>query len=216
MLAGRHGLGFHGPGAAVVKLSPETIAALHGPARRRAIEAAGRERAAAERRAVESGVDETVALGEARGETFTRSTGTRAVRRQTGLEFLANARKLSGERIKHASRYAYAWAAAHAAPPLRSVLCDTVRGGEGPSIEQIGANGAARVSAQNYLFGVAVILGHQRDLLGALSVILGEGKTPREAGGNALGAAVYTSNVLIALDLLAAHAAALNARPIAA
>lgn len=198
-------------------LSPKTRKLLADAERRRMIEAQVRERKAAERQAVEDGVAERVALGEGRGEAFTQPTpGTVTrldpVRRQSGLMFLANAKKLGGARLQMAAQYETTFALAHTEASIKSCLNDGVGGGDGPTVNAVARAANNRVAAQDRLRLWADQLHHQRDMLDALAVILGNGMTPREAGGNALRAAVYTVLVLAALDILVAHAAILSTR----
>jgi hypothetical protein len=194
-------------------LSPKTVKLLADAQRRRLIEQEGRERKAAERVEVGDGIAERVKLGEDRGEAFTRpkpGTVTRhdPVRRQTGLTFLANAGKLTGEPLKMAARYEAAFAQCFDDAPIRSQLGGEGGGGEGPTIQSIGRAAAARVAAREQMFRWGCELGHSQAMLNALNLILGTGMTPREAGGNALKAAVYTALTLAALDILVANAAA--------
>lgn len=186
---------------AAPRLNGKNLAAAERAARRRMIAAEGRERAAAEHAAVEAGVDETVALGEARGEAFTRATAG-ITRRHSGLTWLVSQGKLTTPQYVAAFNYGNDYRRVMGAAPLRSSLGDHAPGGDGPTLAQIMDSANATTAAENRMFLAARALRHNHDLLDALNVICGQEKTPREAGGNALGAAVITARLVIALDLL--------------
>lgn len=189
-------------------ISARTRADLAKAQRRRDIEVAGREARATIRRVVEAGVSETVALGEARGETFTRSTGTGSVRRQTGIEFLAKAGKLKGDHLAAAIAYGQDYRAAHAPVSIRSNLGDHEPSGQGPNLDAIMGAANKRAMAAQRLSNMRACMGNTATMVRACDLILGLEQTPREAGGNALGAAVLTSLMLAAIEQLVTKQAA--------
>lgn len=188
------------------RLSGRNLDAVSGAQRRRLIEAVGRERRAAEAREVGEGVDETVALGEARGGAFTRAA-TGVVRRQTGLGWLSLKGTIGINQARAGYAYGLDYRTVMTDPgALRSNLGDHTPGGGILDIGKLVAAANRRTAAAARMFEAAERLHHQHDLIHALNVICGQEQTPREAGGNALGAAVLTTRVVIALDLLVAAA----------
>jgi hypothetical protein len=191
-----------------MSLSARTRSDLAKAERRRDIEAAGRDSRAAVRREVEAGVSETVALREARGESFTRSTGTGSVRRQTGIEFLAKADKLKGDHLAAAIAYGQDYRAAHAPVSIRSNLGDHEPSGQGPNLNAVVNAADRRHAATQRLANMRACMGNTASMVRACDLILGCEQTPREAGGNALGAAVLTSLMLAAIEQLVTKQAA--------
>lgn len=188
------------------RLNGRNLDAVSGAMRRRMIEAAGREAKASERAEVETGVAETTDLGEARGEAFTR-TATGVTRRQTGLGWLS----LKGTITIHQARAGMAYGADYRTVmtdpgAIRSNLGDHAPGGGILDIGKLVDIANRRHAATERLAQAHRAVFAQPDLVDALMVICGEERTPREAGGNALGAAVLTTRVVIALDLLVASA----------
>lgn len=188
---------------AAPRLNGKNLAAAERAQRRRMIEAAGREAKAAERRAVGEGIDNTVALGEARGGAFTRATGSGAVRRQSGLGWLASQGKLTFDQVAAGLTYGADYRTVKIHPgAIRSNLGDHTPGNGILNIGAIVHAANARHAAQQRLDRAFDALHGQMDLVNAMNVICGQEKTPREAGGNAVGAAVITARLVIALDLL--------------
>lgn len=199
-------------GPQALSLSPRTLAHLVGAERRRAIEAAGREARAAERAEVDAGIAERVALGEARGEAFDRPEPgrggvARPSRKLPGVLVLARSGKLSGEPLVAALAYGDAYKAARVEPVLRSCLGDHTPTGQGPTVADLAAAATARLRAGERLAVMRRCLG-QSALVHALDRVCGDDMTPREAGGNGAGAAVYTSLVVVGCELMASAAAA--------
>lgn len=199
-----------------MKLSERTRADLAKAQRRREIEAAGREARTLERQEVTAGIDETVALGEARGGEFERPQAGRGerdkpVRRHTGVSWLISQGKLTTPQYVAAMIYGSDYRRVMSPPGLRSCLGDHTPGGDGPTLASIAASANATTAARERLARAMAKLSGQRDLIDAMNVICGDELTPREAGGNALGAAVYTTRLLIALDLLSVQPPAAKA-----
>lgn len=174
--------------------------------RRRNIEAEGRAKVARDFREVNDGVDESVALRDARGETFDtpKERGAAPVRRLTGLEVLTRAGKVSRDGVICATDYADAYGAAHKTPSPRSCLADPVGNVASLDVARLGAAARSRLVAEKRLYAMRADLRHSPSLVGACDAVFGLGKTPREAGRNGAEASVYTALALAALDLMIA------------
>lgn len=169
---------------------------------------AERERAKAEALEVSTGVDETVALAEGRGEVFERPKqrpGERAkpVRRLNGLAYLVSRKVLSTELAQIGEAWGDLYRQAYGDPPLRSCINDSVGGGGDPTGSALVA-AQARVVAQRRLRAMSGHIEAVPALWGALVAVAGIGLTPRQFAGTDKAALVVQTRLVDALELMKA------------
>jgi hypothetical protein len=184
------------------------LAHIEARARQRAAAQASRDAAKALQAQVDSGVSETVALGENRGEMFDRQTKPtpgrqKPVRRLSGVDWLQRQGKLSERRQRAAVAYCEAYEGAMSVDGLRSCLGEHTPGNGNKPVAYIIASAEARARSIHTLRGLHRAMMHQEDLIVACDLIVGQGKTPREAASNGSQAARLEALVLVALDLIA-------------
>jgi hypothetical protein len=172
------------------------------------VRAAERERAKAEALEVSTGVDETVALAEGRGEAFERPKqrpGERAkpVRRLSGLAYLVSRKVLSTELAQIGEAWGDLYRQAYGDPPLRSCINDSIGGGGDPTGSALVA-AQARVVAQRRLRAMSGHIEAVPALWGALVAIAGIGLTPRQFAGTEKAALVVQTRLVDALELMRA------------
>jgi len=183
--------------------------AHHARTRANLVRQAERERAKAEALEVSTGVDETVALAEGRGEAFERPKhrpGERAkpVRRLNGLAYLVSRKVLSTELAQIGEAWGDLYRQAYGDPPLRSCINDSIGGGGDPTGSALIA-AQARVVAQRRIRAMSGHIEAVPALYGALAAIAGIGLTPRQfAGGGEKQALVVQTNLIAALELMRA------------
>lgn len=183
--------------------------------RERLMELERREKARAEARAIAEGVAESVALARARGAAFDKPVVRRGeretpYRRQSGLAWLLRKGRISDRQAAAGERYGAAYRRAGATPTLGSTW--EVQPGQGrrggPSLGQILRQGAGRRQAEARLEACRSLLLGQVDLIAACDLCCGQELTPREAAGADRDAARLEAVLKVALDILAAAAAA--------
>lgn len=182
--------------------------AHHARTRANLVRQAERERAKAEALEVATGVDETVALAEGRGEAFERPKqrpGERAkpVRRLNGVAFLVSRGVLSTELAAVANTWGDLYRQAYGDPPLRSCINDSIGGGGDPTGSALDA-AKARVVAQRRLRAMSGHIEAVPALWGALVAIAGIGLTPRQFAGTEKAALVVQTRLVDALELMRA------------
>lgn len=185
-----------------------TLAHVEARARQRAAAQAARDVAKAHQAQVDTGVTETVNLGSERGEAFDVPASTvpgrqKPVRRLSGVEWLHRQGKLSERRQRASEAYLAAYQGAMSVDGLRSCLGDHTPGNGNKPVAHLIASAEARARAIHTLRGHHRALMHQQDLIVACDLIVGQGKTPREASVNGAQAARLEGLVLVALDLIA-------------
>lgn len=187
----------------------QSIALAHAAKVRQAnVRAAERERARAEALAVATGVDETVALAEGRGEAFERPKqrpGERAkpVRRLNGLAYLVSRKVLTTELAQIGEAWGDLYRQAYGEPALRSCINDSIGGGGDPTGSALVA-AQARVVAQRRLRAMSGHIEAVPALWGALVAIAGIGLTPRQFAGTEKAALVVQTRLVDALELMRA------------
>lgn len=170
-----------------------------------------RERDRTEARAVAEGVEETVALSQARGAAIEREPADRAGRatpyhRRSGLEWLSAKGKISERQRVAGERYGACYRRAGAQPTIGSTL-DLAPGSSqpgGPSLGLLLKMAEGRRQAQAELAACRQALFGQGDLVTACDLICGQELTPREAAGGDRDAARMEAVLKVGLDLLAA------------
>jgi hypothetical protein len=182
--------------------------AHHARTRANLVRQAERERAKAEALEVSTGVDETVALAEGRGEAFERPKqrpGERAkpVRRLNGLAYLVSRKVLSTELAQIGEAWGDLYRQAYGDPPLRSCINDSIGGGGDPTGSALVA-AQARVVAQRRLRAMSGHIEAVPALWGALVAIAGIGLTPRQFAGTEKAALVVQTRLVDALELMRA------------
>jgi hypothetical protein len=182
--------------------------AHHARTRANLVRQAERERAKAEALEVSTGVEETVALAEGRGEAFERPKqrpGERAkpVRRLNGLAYLVSRKVLSTELAQIGEAWGDLYRAAYGDPPIRSCINDSVGGGGDPTGSALVA-AQARVVAQRRLRAMSGHIEAVPALWGALVAIAGIGLTPRQFAGTEKAALVVQTRLVDALELMRA------------
>jgi hypothetical protein len=182
--------------------------AHHARTRANLVRQAERERAKAEALEVSTGVDETVALAEGRGEAFERPKqrpGERAkpVRRLNGLAYLVSRGVIDRELAQIGEQWGDLWREGFGPVPLRSCINDAVGGGGDRTGNAIEA-AKTRVQAQRRLLAMSLRLDRVPAVWGALVAIAGQGMTPRQYGGNERAAHAAQTRVVDALELMRA------------
>jgi hypothetical protein len=189
--------------------------AHHARTRANLVRQAERERAKAEALEVSTGVDETVALAEGRGEAFERPKqrpGERAkpVRRLNGLEYLKSRGVFTrdgvvdNELVRIGEVWGDLWRQGYGDLPLRSCMDDSPRGGHGDPTAKALVAAQARVVAQRRLRAMSGPVMDVPALYGALATIAGIGLTPRQYGLTDKCALVVQTNLIAALELMRA------------
>jgi len=187
----------------------KTVAAIiEARSRQRAAAQASREAAKAHQAQVDGGVSETIALGTQRGEVFDVPKDTvpgrqKPVRRLSGVEWLGRQGKLSERRQRASEAYLEAYQGAMSVDGLRSCLGEHTPGNGNKPVARIIASAEARARSVHDLRALHRALMHQEDLIIACDLIVGQGKTPREASVNGQQAARLEALTLVALDLIA-------------
>jgi len=168
-----------------------------------------RERDRTEARAVAEGVEETVALSQARGAEIDREPTASAGRaapyhRRSGLEWLSAKGKISERQRLAGERYGACYRRAAAQATIGSTL-DLAPGSSLPGGPSLGlllkmAEGRRRALAEltqsrQALFG-------QGDLVNACDLICGQELTPREAAGGDRDTTRLEAVLKVGLDLL--------------
>lgn len=168
-----------------------------------------RARAKAERRAVEEGIAETVALSRARGAKFAMPEGGRGERegpyqRLAGLDWLARKGRVTEAQKAMGERYGACWRRARAQGHMGSTLDVQPGGGpaKGTPLTVVMAQAEASAQAQARLNLYRRRLGAQPALVAACDLICGEELTPREAAKSEREVARLEMAVEVALDLL--------------
>jgi hypothetical protein len=182
--------------------------AHHARTRANLVRQAERERAKAEALEVSTGVEETVALAEGRGEAFERPKqrpGERAkpVRRLNGLAYLVSRKVLTTELAQIGEAWGDLYRQAYGDPPLRSCINDSIGGGGDPTGSALVA-AQARVVAQRRLRAMSGHIEAVPALWGALVAIAGIGLTPRQFAGTEKAALVVQTRLVDALELMRA------------
>jgi hypothetical protein len=182
--------------------------AHHARTRANLVRQAERERAKAEALEVSTGVEETVALAEGRGEAFERPKqrpGERAkpVRRLNGLAYLVSRKVLTTELAQIGEAWGDLYRQAYGDPPLRSCINDSIGGSSDPTGSALVA-AQARVVAQRRLRAMSGHIEAVPDLWGALVAIAGIGLTPRQFAGTEKAALVAQTRLIDALELMRA------------
>jgi hypothetical protein len=182
--------------------------AHHARTRANLVRQAERERAKAEALEVSTGVDETVALAEGRGEAFERpkqrpGERQKPVRRLNGVALLVSRGVLSTELAAVATAWGDLWRQGYGDPPLRSCINDSIGGGGDPTGSALVA-AQARVVAQRRLRAMSGHIEAVPALYGALTAICGVGLTCRQYGLTDKGALVVQTNLIAALELMRA------------
>ena len=182
--------------------------AHHARTRANLVRQAERERAKSEALEVATGVDETVALAEGRGEAFERpkqrpGERQKPVRRLNGLAYLVSRKVLSTELAQIGEAWGDLYRQAYGDPPLRSCINDSIGGGGDPTGSALVA-AQARVAAQRRLRAMSGYIEAVPALYGALAAIAGVGLTPRQYGLTDKGALVVQTNLIAALELMRA------------
>jgi hypothetical protein len=170
-----------------------------------------RERDRTEARAVAEGVEETVALSQARGAAIEREPADRAGRttpyhRRSGLEWLVAKGRISERQRLAGERYGASYRRAGAQAAIGSTL-DLAPGSSasgGPSLGLLLKMADGRRQAQAALAASRQALFGQGDLVTACDLICGQELTPREAAGGDRDAARMEAVLKVALDLLLA------------
>jgi hypothetical protein len=170
-----------------------------------------RERDRTEARAVAEGVEETVALSQARGAAIEREPADRAGRttpyhRRSGLEWLSAKGRISERQRLAGERYGASYRRAGAQAAIGSTL-DLTPGSSaagGPSLGLLLKMAEGRRQAQAALAASRQALFGQGDLVTACDLICGQELTPREAVGGDRDAARMEAVLKVALDLLLA------------
>jgi hypothetical protein len=165
-----------------------------------------RAQARVERRAVEDGITETVALSRGRGAKFAAPDPGRGeregpYRRLTGLDWLARKGRVSEMQRAMGERYGACWRRARAEASIGSTLDVQPGGGpaKGTPLSAVLAQAEARAQAQARLNLYRRRLGTQPALVAACDLICGEELTPREAAKSDR----EVARLEAALDLLA-------------
>jgi hypothetical protein len=184
--------------------------AHHARTRANLVRQAERERAKAEALEVSTGVDETVALAEGRGEAFERPKqrpGERAkpVRRLNGLAYLVSRKVLSTELAQIGEAWGDLYRQAYGDPPLRSCINDSIGGGGDPTGSALVA-AQARVVAQRRLRAMSGHIEAEATpaLWAALVAVAGIGMTPRQFAGSEKAALVLQTQLVTVLELMRA------------
>jgi len=169
-----------------------------------------RERGRREGRAVEEGVEETVALARGRGAAIEKpATGrgerARPYRRMAGLDWLAGKGRISSRQRAAGERYGELYRRAAACPSIGSTLEAQPGGGlsAGPSLGLVLKLAEGRRRAQSELTACRERLFRQSDLVSVCDLICGQELTPREAGGGEREALRIEAVLKVALDILA-------------
>lgn len=169
------------------------------------------EQRATERRArqeVETGVSETVALGQARGEEFDAPTARdgrqKPVRRLSGIDWLQRQGVLSEGMMRAARDYADTWERAQGDDSIKSALAMSERVDGGPGAPSF-AQSAKRLMASKRLAEMHRALGPANGLLRAVEDVFGRGMTPRQASRNGQEAAATQALAIAGLTLIASH-----------
>src|SRR6185437_2986755 len=138
-----------------------------------------------EARAVAEGVDETVALSQARGAAFEKPAPARggretAYRRQAGLDWLALKGRITPRQRQAGEAYGAAFRRSQQAPSIGSTLEVQPSGGlaAGPSLAQILKAAAGRARAADELAAMRAGLFGQGDLVSVCDLICGRELTP--------------------------------------
>lgn len=176
-------------------LNAKTLRALEG------IERARLQRLEARRSAKETreGIDETVALQEARGAEF---TGKGRVRRMTGLEWLERQGRITDLQRDLGERYGAEYRTWAGEARMKSCLAESNPVSVDPSLYDITVAAHRRTLAWARLNTYRRQVGNVPGLVGALDAICGEEKTPREACRNGAEAKAMTELAVAALQLL--------------
>jgi hypothetical protein len=168
-----------------------------------------RERDRAEARAVAEGVEETVALSQARGAAIELETAGAGrltpYRRRSGLEWLSAKGKISERQRLAGERYGACYRRAAAQPAIGSTL-DIAPGSSapgGPSLGLLLKMAEGRRRAQAELAASRQALFGQGDLVTACDLVCGQELTPREAAGGDRDGARMEAVLKVGLDLLA-------------
>jgi hypothetical protein len=182
--------------------------AHHARTRANLVRQAERERAKAEALEVSTGVDETVALGEGRGDQFQKPVQragerTKPVRRLNGLAYLVSRKVLTTELAQIGETWGDLYRQAYGDPPLRSCINDSIGGGGDPTGSALVA-AQARVVAQRRLRAMSGHIEAVPALWGALVAIAGIGLTPRQFAGTEKAALVVQTRLVDALELMRA------------
>jgi len=170
-----------------------------------------RERDRTEARAVAEGVEETVALSQARGAAIEREPvagGGRATpyHRRSGLGWLSAKGKISERQRLAGERYGACYRRAGAQQTIGSTL-DLAPGSSlpgGPSLGLLLKMAEGRRQAQAELTASRQALFGQGDLVTACDLVCGQELTPREAAGGDRDAARMEAVLKVGLDLLVA------------
>jgi hypothetical protein len=183
--------------------------AHHARTRANLVRQAERERAKAEALEVSTGVDETVALAEGRGEAFERPKqrpGERAkpVRRLNGVALLVSRGVLSTELAAVANAWGDLWRQGYGDTSLRSCIAADAIGGSGDPTGTALEAARRRVQAQARLRSMSGDVQNVPALYGALTAICGVGLTCRQYGLTDKGALVVQTNLIAALELMRA------------
>ncbi|MGH6965602.1 MAG: hypothetical protein ACREE0_14070 [Phenylobacterium sp.] len=170
-----------------------------------------RERDRTEARAVADGVEETVALSQARGAAIEREPADRAGRatpyhRRSGLEWLSAKGKISERQRLAGERYGACYRRAGAQAKIGSTLelAPGSGGAGGPSLGLLLKMADGRRQAQAQLAASRQALFGQGDLVTACDLICGQELTPREAAGGDRDAGRMEAVLKVGLDLLLA------------
>ena len=155
-------------------------------------------------------VEQTVALGEARGDEYDkpkqrRGEGRKPVRRLDGLEWMLSQSRITADQYEAGKRYGDAFRKAIPTAPIRSILNRDVTSGGGCSVAHLLAAAEERVYAAEKLAMYRRQLGDHRHLTSVCDRVCGEEKTPRQAADNGRGAEAVEAVLVIALDLLIDH-----------
>jgi hypothetical protein len=174
--------------------------------RRRSQEARERARKAAAE--VAAGVEETLGLGEERGEAFlkpkpSRDGRTAPARRRTGLDWLATRKPERITVVQHqiGLRWGDYWRAVSGEESIRSCMDDTV-GGAGQTLKGVLNTAEFRAIARAKLNALNAILLGQQSLIWAMEHVCGREKTPREAARDGHEAIKIECLVVVALDMM--------------
>lgn len=169
-----------------------------------------RERGRSEAHAVAEGVDETVALSQARGAAIEKTPvkpGERSTpyQRRPGLEWLASKGRITERQRLAGERYGACYRRAGVQPAIGSTLNLTPGASlpGGPSLGLLLKMAEGRRQAEAELAARRAALFGQGDLVTACDLICGQELTPREAAGGERDAARMEAVLKVGLDLLA-------------
>jgi hypothetical protein len=186
--------------AYLARLERERLAAIEQRAKVRA-----------EAREIASGVEETVALSQARGAVFEKAPqrpGERDApyRRQAGLDWLARKGRLSSAQKAAGERYGACYRRARGEIAIASTLDVKPGGGGERPLTAVIARAEAAAQARDALASFRQRLSRQSALIAACDLVCGEELTPREAVGGDREVYRLEAVLEVALDILATQA----------